>query len=386
MRIGVFSNTYKPTVSGVVTSICLFRQGLQQRGHEVLIFAPASRGYEDYEEGIFRYPAIDLPETLNASLAVPLSLRISRILPSLGLDIIHSHHPVVMGRKALRVSRRLEVPLVFTCHSRYEDFSDYVPLGELSDPLVKKAIRHLVTDYVNDCDMAICPSRHVMQLLRGYGISRPMEVIPTPVELDVFGKGHGDGVRQKHGLVPTNPVLVYVGRLALEKELQFLLRAFQLVLNGKPDCRLMLVGSGPEERLLRLLSVELGISEQVAFVGYVEHAQVPDYLAASDLFVFCSRSEVQPLCVLEALAAGLPIVAVRSPATEELLMPGMDAVLTERNERAFAFRVLSLLRDEDVRHELGHKARRTARRYSLGETAERLEQAYERLRSRTTLC
>lgn len=382
MRIGVFSNTYKPVISGVVTSISLFRRGLMERGHEVFIFAPACRGYEDDEENVFRYPAIDLPETLNASLALPFSPRISRLLPTLGLDVIHSHHPAIMGREAVRVARKLQAPLVFTCHSRYEDYSDYVPVGQLGEPLVKMAIRRLVTDYVNDCDLAICPSPHVMRLLEEYGVTQPMEIIPTPVRLDAFGRGEGDWVRQKHGLGAGERVLVYVGRLALEKDIPFLLRAFRRVLAQERGCKLLLVGSGPEEKHLRRLVEELGIGERVVFAGYVEHVQVPDYLAAADLFTLTSWSEVQPLSVLEALAAGLPAVAVRTWATEELLTPGVDGVLVEGDEATFAAAVVGLLRNDEQRAALAQQARRTAQRYSVEAAAEKLEQAYERVQRR----
>ena len=382
MRIGVFSNTYKPVISGVVTSISLFRRGLMERGHEVFIFAPACRGYEDDEENVFRYPAIDLPETLNASLALPFSPRISRLLPTLGLDVIHSHHPAIMGREAVRVARKLQAPLVFTCHSRYEDYSDYVPVGQLGEPLVKMAIRRLVTDYVNDCDLAICPSPHVMRLLEEYGVTQPMEIIPTPVRLDAFGRGEGDWVRQKHGLGAGERVLVYVGRLALEKDIPFLLRAFRRVLAQERGCKLLLVGSGPEEKHLRRLVEELGIGERVVFAGYVEHVQVPDYLAAADLFTLTSWSEVQPLSVLEALAAGLPAVAVRTWATEELLTPGVDGVLVEGDEATFAAAVVGLLRNDEQRAALALQARRTAQRYSVEAAAEKLEQAYERVQRR----
>jgi len=382
MRIGVFSNTYKPIISGVVTSISLFQRGLVERRHEVFIFAPACRGYEDDEENVFRYPAIDLPETLNASLALPFSPRISQLLPTLGLDVIHSHHPLIMGNEAARVARKLRVPLVFTCHSRYEDFSEYVPVGQLGDPLVKTAIRHLVTEYVNDCDLTVCPSRHVMRLLEEYGVSQPMEIIPTPVRLDAFGRGEGAWVRQKHGLDAGERVLVYVGRLALEKDLPLLLRAFRRVLAQEPGCTLLLVGSGPEEKHLRRLVEELDIGERVVFVGHVKHVQVPDYLAAADLFTLTSWSEVQPLSVLEALAAGLPAVAVRTLATAELLTPGVDSVLVEADEAVFAAAVLRLLRDEEQRATLAQQARRTAQRYSIEACAEKLEQAYERARRR----
>jgi glycosyltransferase involved in cell wall biosynthesis len=379
MRIGVFSNTYKPVLSGVVTSVCLFRGGLRELGHEVFVFAPACRGYEDDEEGIFRYPAVDLPETLNASLAVPFSPRISQLIPSLGLDIIHSQHPVIMGKEAVRVARRQQVPLVFTCHGRYEDYSDYVPLGEIADPLVKKAIRLVVADYVNDCDLTICPSQHVQRLLEEYGVVRCTEIIPTPVPLGAIGAGDGRWVRQKYGLGEDSPVLVYVGRLAPEKDLPFLLRAFRQVVTQEPDCRLLLVGSGPEERALRQQVQDLGIGEQVVFCGFVEHLQIPDCLAAADLFVFASRSEAQGLAVIEALAAGLPVIAVRTLATEELLAHGVDSILTERRAAPFAAGVVRLLRDERERNALGEQARRASQRYTMEACARKLEQAYQRL-------
>jgi glycosyltransferase involved in cell wall biosynthesis len=379
MRVGVFSNTYKPVISGVVTSISLLRHGLEERGHEVCVFAPSASGYEDEEDGVYRYPAIDLPDSLSASLAVPFSPRLTHLISTLGLDIVHSQHPIVMGWEAVRVARRQQVPLVYTCHSRYEDFSEYVPLGDLVDPLVKKAIRFTVADYVNDCDLVICPTHHVQRLLLEYGVTRPIEIIPTPVRLDVFGGGDAQWVREQHGLGAEEPVLVYVGRLALEKGVPFLLRAFRHILTQVPGCRLMLVGSGPEEQSLQQQAEELGLVGRVVFTGFVQHAQVAEYLAAADLFLFASRSEVQPLSVLEALAAGLPVVAVRSLATDELLTSGVDSIVTERDELAFAAAAVSLLRDRGQRDTLGRQARVTAQGYSIEDAAGRMERAYQHL-------
>lgn len=260
--------------------------------------------------------------------------------------------------------------------------------------MVRKVIRRIVTDYVSDCDLIIAPSQNVLRLLDDYGVSRPVQVIPTPVRLDAFGRGEGEWVRKKHDLgagervlAPLGAGLLYVGRLAMEKDLPFLLRAplgagraFRLVLAEESGCKLMLVGSGPEEKRLRWQVLELGIGGEVVFAGYVEHIQVPDYLAAADLFVFASRSEVQPLSVLEALAAGLPSVAVRTWATEDLLAPGVDSVLTEHDETAFAAEVVRLLRDDVERYALAQQARRTAQRYSIEATTEKLEKAYERAR------
>ncbi len=382
MRVGMFTNAYKPVISGVVTSICLFRRGLVKRGHEVFVFAPACRGYEDDEENIFRYPAIDLPEDFSISVAVPVSPRISRLIPTLGLDIIHSHHPIIMGQVAIHMAQRLQLPLVFTFHTRYEDYAhyvQYVPFGDKGQPLVKKAIRRIVTAYVSDCDLVIAPSKNVLRLLDDYGVSQPVEVIPTPVRLEAFAQGEADWVRQKHGLDAGERVLVYVGRLALEKDIGFLLRAFRRVLAQEPNCKLMLVGSGPEEKNLRQLVEEQGLDGRVVFTGYVEHLQIPDYLAAADVFVFASKTETQGLSLLEAMAAGLPVVAVRSWATEDMITQGVDGILTENDEAAFAAAVMRLLADGEQHQALAQQARRTAQRYSIEACAERLERAYERL-------
>jgi glycosyltransferase involved in cell wall biosynthesis len=255
-----------------------------------------------------------------------------------------------------------------------------VPVGEAGDPLIKKAIRRVVADYVNDCDLVVCPSQYMMRLLEELGGAQCMEIIPTPVRLDAFGRGEGEWVREKHELGAAERVLVYVGRFAMEKCIPFLLRAFRLVLAEESGCKLMLVGSGPEEKHLRRQVQELGIGGEVVFAGYVEHMQVPDYLAAADLFVFASRSEVQPLSLLEALAAGLPAVAVRTAATEDMLTSGVDSVLTESDETAFAAEVVRLLRDDAERYALAQQARRTAQRYSIEATTEKLERAYERMR------
>jgi len=378
MRIIFFSNTYRPTISGVVTSIDLFRRGLIGAGHDVHIVAPERGDYVDDVPYVFRVPALDLPEPLDLSLAMPLKSWVGLTVRGIKPTVIHSQHPVWIGDLAAAFAQELDVPLVFTFHSQYDAYTQqYVPLvPRLAGILVEEIVQR----YLKKCAHVVAPTPAIRDfILRRYAPKAPVSVVPTPVELDAYAGLSRWRARARLGLGDAE-TLLFVGRLAVEKNVDFLLRAFARVLNARPRARLLLVGDGMAARSTRRAAEALGLHEQVIYVGRVLHREVPLYAAASDVFVFASVTETQGLVLLEAMAAGTPIVAVEAPATAYVLAEG-GGVLVPQDEDTFAQAVVALLSDDARRRALGAEAREAAQRYGMADVTRRLLAVYDQVAS-----
>ncbi len=374
MRIVIFSNTYKPVVSGVVTSMVLFRRGLIKAGHDVHIIAPEYEDYEDEEPYVFRFPALNLPDRLDMSVVIPFKATMLPTVRGIKPTLIHSQHPFVMGDLAATFARDLDLPLVFTFHTRYDEYAQrYIPIApELAGMVTEEIVRR----YLEKCTHIVAPTPSTRDsILRVLDTDVPVTVVPTPVDLSLYHDLDPQRVRAALGLENAE-LLLYVGRLAGEKNLGFLLRAFARIVTARPQARLLLVGRGPRERSLRRQARKLGLGEKVILTGPIPHSEVPHYAAAADLFVFSSVTETQGLVLIEAMAAGTPAVAVETPALMDVLAEG-GGLLVPGREDGFAEAVLGLLADEPRRRVLGEQAARAARRYDISAATARLLTVYE---------
>jgi glycosyltransferase involved in cell wall biosynthesis len=376
MNIGIFTNAYKPLISGVVNSIELIRSGMEARGHRVYIFAPRHKGYRDSEEDIHRFFSVNLTMRVDFPLAIPYSYKIFKMIPDLKLDIIHTHHPFLLGEVGGTFARKMGIPLVYTFHTQFEQYSHYIPFNQ---DIVKKVTRHSVINYAQKCDLIICPSTTILTLLDNYGITAPIEMIPNAINLNTFRQTNPAPVMEKYGILPSDKVLVYVGRIGLEKNLGFMFKAFKRAQAEVPEAKLMIVGDGPELEFLKEFAETLGIGKNVIFPGRVEYSDIPGFYGAGYAFIMTSTTEVKPLAILEAMAAGLPVVAVSAAGSSDTVNPGEDGILTDHNMDRFTEALLKILKDPSERNKLSDGARKTAELYSMDQTAERLETLFERL-------
>ncbi len=370
MRIGMFANTYLPVVNGVVRSIMLYRQGLLSDCHFVGVFAPDARDYEDEEPFIFRYPAIPLPSQMKLSFPVVAAPHITWMVPRLKLDVVHAHHPVIVGAEAARFSEELDIPMVFTFHTMYHEYTHYF-LG-MDNELVKQIVRRSVRDFANRADHIIAPSPAVVDLMPSYGIQKPVDILPTPVDIDKF--------KPRTRPLLDNPQrirLIYVGRVAKEKNLDFLLRVFARAAARDERLEMLLVGGGPSLDDLRKLAKKLRIDQKVTFTDMVPFERVVDELSLADLFIFSSTSETQGLVVLEAMAAGLPLVMVESQALLYFVNPGRDCIVVPQEEEDMAAAILSLINDPERLRAMGRAARVNAEKYSIPTLTSRLLDVYQ---------
>jgi 1,2-diacylglycerol 3-alpha-glucosyltransferase len=373
MRITIFTNAYKPTISGVVRSIDVFRHGLIAAGNEVHIIAPEHENYEDEDPYVFRFPALDLPERLDLSLLIPLKTPMAPTIRGIKPALIHSQHPFVMGGMAMAFARDLRLPLVFTFHTRYDEYAQqYAPIApRLAGWLTEEIVGH----YLEKCTAVVAPTPSIRDLiLRDYGPSVPVTVVPTPVDLSAYHDLEPGRIRTALK-AEEDELLLYVGRIVGEKNLDFLVRAFAIIAPQRPQARLLMVGEGTHRRSLLDLTQRLGLGERVMLPGAVPYSEVPHYAAAADLFVFSSVTDTQGLVLIEAMAAGTPVVAVEAPGSMDVLAEGGGTLVPSREED-FADAVLELLSNEPRRRATGKEAIRAVQRYSIPAATERLLSVY----------
>ena len=367
MNIGIFTNCYLPLVNGVVGAIRLLKRGFTELGHQVYLFAPGYDDYVDQEDYVFRYPALDLTRKVKFPVAVPFSPKISRILHKIKLDIIHSHHPFVLGPASLKVAKRKGIPTVYTFHTQYDQYAHYIPLP---GSLVKAVTKYQINRYCRVVDQITTPSASACQILQNYGITGAVQVIPNPTDLAKFQNIDGLRIRQKYNLGQAK-LLINIGRVAPEKNLSFLLSVYQYIWRASlqhqaPDIpiRLLIVGDGPDLINLKKQTENLGIATGVIFTGLADPAEIPAYLAAADLFLMASTTEVKPLAQLEALAAGIPIVAVAAPGAADTVIHGENGLLIKPEVAEFGEAVIKLLFDSERLRRYKEFALKTAADYS----------------------
>ncbi|MEM8996686.1 MAG: glycosyltransferase [Acidobacteriota bacterium] len=381
MKILYLSDVFFPRVNGVSTSIATFMGELRKLGHAVHLVAP-SYGDEPPEDGVTRVRGWKVPfdpeDRIMGLRAVTRAA--TRLLEDHDFDLIHIQTPFVAHRAGVRLATRSGLPLVETYHTYFQEYLfHYVPFAPRA--LMRGLARSFSRSQCNRVDAVVVPSRAMEHALRDYGVTNRMERIPTGLRPEDFEHGDGAAFRRKHGIAPDRPTLVHIGRVAFEKNIDFLLRMLQKMTREVPDVLLVVAGEGPALGSLRRLTRELGLGERVKFVGYLDRGgELMDCYRAADAFIFASRTETQGLVLLESMALGVPVVSTSIMGTKDILDPGKGALVAREDEADFADEVTRLLTDRGLHAQKS----REARDYALGEwnaaaMARRLGALYEDL-------
>ncbi|MDH5620997.1 MAG: glycosyltransferase [Gammaproteobacteria bacterium] len=378
MNILMLTNTFTPHVGGVARSVASFAGVFRELGHRVLVAAPRYENTPEREEDVIRFPAVQRFRGSDFSVPMPVPGRLSRALRDFKPDIAHSHHPFLLGDSALRIAATFDIPVVFTHHTRYELYTHYVP-GD--SPTLRRLVIELVTGYCDLCDAVIAPSESIAALLRNRGVTTPIETIPTGVDSERFAAG--DGLRMRSRLnIPANAFVVgHVGRLAPEKNLEWLARAVAFFARAEASCHFLVAGDGPMKSRIAEIFNESQLADRVHIVGTLERSDLADAYHAMDVFAFCSRSETQGLVLIEAMAAGRPVVAIDAAGTSEVVIDGVNGrLLPDEDVAAFADALSSVSQAApDKRDSMSRAARETAESLSLPRMAQRCLSLYERL-------
>jgi len=374
MRIGMMTDTYKPYVSGVTNYIDLNKRYLEKAGQEVYVFTFSESKAVDNEEHVIRSPGVQLADT-GFFLSWKYSRKAKNLLQS--MDVIHVHHPFLSGRLALHYCNPVDIPIVFTNHTRYDLFAQaYMPLlpGEISVGLIQA----YMPSFCKAVDLVISPSPGMERVLRELEVESNIEIVPNGVELSRFI--HSEPLsRADYGFSDEDILLVYTGRLAREKNIEFLLSAFAGVTQAVEGVKLLIVGDGPLKEELMKLASDLQVGDSVQFTGLIPYEKMPGYLAMCDTFVTASVSEVHPLSVIEAMGASLPIVGIISPGVGDTVEDGVTGFLSTQNLPAFTAKLTRLCLQTSLRKKMGEAARDVSHIYDIERTTGIMFSYYEKL-------
>lgn len=384
MKICMMTNTYLPHVGGVARSVSTFAAEYIRLGHEVLVIAPRLPGRVSAraEAIVERVAAVQNFNGSDFSVRLPLATALSSRLDAFAADIIHAHHPFLLGDTALRIATNRNVPVVFTHHTRYEDYVHYVPFAS---PALRRAAIQLSTEFANLCDGVLAPSASIANLIRRRGVTVPVKVVPTGIDLAAFARGNRAGFRQRCGLPARAFVVGHVGRLAPEKNLPYLAEAVAQFIRRQPDAWFLVVGGGPAEETLREIFTRHGVAHRLVLAGSRTGASLADAYRAMDVFAFSSLSETQGLVVTEAMAAGLPVVALRASGVREVVRDGQTGFLLPSNTApgAFAKQLARLHAERALRRQFSRAASATAVNFSREHCAREALAFYEEIRRNT---
>ena len=374
------TDAYKPVVSGVTSYIDLNKRALEELGHEVYVFTFGDVDQPDEDPRVIRSPGLPLANT-----GFYLSLRYRAVAKKLlqSMDVVHVHHPFLSGRLALIYGTRKNIPVVFTNHTRYDLYAQ-ARLPFMPTEVSQSLLQSYMPDFCNAVDLVISPSRGMERILRQYGVESHIEVVPNGANLKPFQKAKPLS-RSEFGFSKSDVLLVYMGRVAPEKNIEFLLQAFAGVARTIPNVHLLILGGGQKEHeeKLKPLPAELGIEERVRFMGMIPYDQLPSYLAMCDVFVTASVTEVHPFSVIEAMATGLPIVGIDSPGVGDSVEDGATGMLSTDDIASFTAKLTYLCLNKSLQKKMGAAALKASEQFSIDRTTKIMLRHYNRLTQNT---
>jgi glycosyltransferase involved in cell wall biosynthesis len=380
----MMTNTYLPHVGGVARSVSTFAHEFVRLGHEVLVVAPEFDGKPlpaKQEALVERIPSLRNFNGSDFSVRLPLAAALSDRLEGFQADIMHAHHPFLLGDTALRVAMNKNVPIVFTHHTRYEDYTHYVPFDSEG---LREIATNLPTQYANLCDGVVAPSESIARLLRRRGVKTPISVIPTGIDVEAFASAEGEAFRRKFKIPADAFVVGHCGRLAAEKNLGYLAEGVALFLKQEPKARFLVVGDGPwREGLVSVLEGH-GVADRTILAGKRTGRVLREAYRAMDVFAFASLSETQGMVVAEAMAAGRSVVALNAPGVREVVRDEENGRLLATKASAEEFAAaLAELKEPARREKFSAGASATAKNFSQGHCAGRMIEFYEEVRRAT---
>ncbi|RJQ29512.1 glycosyltransferase family 4 protein [Candidatus Parcubacteria bacterium] len=378
MNIGIFTDTYTPEINGVVTSLTSFASEFRRRGHLVSIFAPNHSIHSTHNpsEGIWQFPSVRFGFDKQTRLVLPFFS--TAMIPELSLDIIHTQTPSTLGLWGIHVGKKFHIPLVHTYHTFFEEYVHYVPF--LPAQLLKKLVIWGTRKFVPKHDGVVVPSHGMKEKLEGYGIATPIAVIPTGVSTEkiraLAAQEDPESILKAFGIAPGAPFLITTGRLGKEKNLDFIIESFAVLRKKHSSVKLLIAGDGPERGRLESKTQKLGIGRDVIFLGFLHQAKLLAIYKAASIFVFGSLTETQGLVILEAMAMGLPVVALQGMGVEDVLGKNRGGVMVNNTE-SFVHSVSELLGSDRLRQKKHLEALEKAREYSIENTTNQLLSFYE---------
>ena len=376
LRIGLFTDTYAPQVNGVSISLQLVSEGLQRAGHQVTIFAPRIPGYTDDQAGVVRLPSLKYLNDPPIYVAVLGTPRSTWSLTRKHFDVLHAHSPLTVGLLAYFTASTKNLPLIYTYHTSITDYTHYLKvIGGTG--VIRHAARWFSTTSTNLGDQIVVPSPKFQRLLLEQKVTKPIHTIPNGIDLSQFKAAKNPGsFRSRLGLKPDAPILLSMGRVDPEKRLDFLIDAFALMADRVPEAQLVFAGDGSARKKLEAHAATTKVNARIHFLGMVNRAEMPDLLHDATIFLSASTTEVHPISVIEAIASGLPLVAVQDEAFEGMIVENENGHLTPLDVDAFSDTLVKLLADPEKLVRYGKRSTELSEKFSIEGQVRALENLY----------
>jgi len=380
MNILMMTNTFTPHVGGVARSIEQFSEQYRAWGHNVMVVAPEFDGIPAVEKDVLRIPAFRNFNHTDFSVIKPVPHYLLDAVEAFEPDVIHSHHPFLIGSIALRIAHILEIPIVFTHHTKYEDYTHNMPVD---NETVKKFAINLATNYANTCDHIFAPSDSIKKIIIERGVETTIDVVPTGVNTELFTKDRGADLRKTLGIPEDSFVIGHLGRISEEKNVEFLIRSVIRFLknpNAPKDARFLIAGAGPKLTTIEQLFAQAGLADRLHKAGMLDKTEVPNAFHAMNVFAFSSLSETQGMVITEAMATGTPVVALNAPGVCDVLVNGENGyLLMQQDETLFASALMRFAGQTPSQLQtMRLSALTTADRFSMSNTALTALEGYRR--------
>lgn len=383
MRVGIFTDTYPPFINGVSTSITMLQKSLEEKGHKVYIVTvnPENMSYTyDNDDRVIRIPGIPVG-IYDYRLSGIYPIRAINKIKKWNLDIIHSHTEFGVGTFARIIAKQLKIPLVHTYHTMYEDYVHYITKGHF-DKSSKKIVEYLTKFY---CDKTaselIVPSTKTYNLFKEkYKFDKNVHIVPTGVEVERFYKENSNKeevtlIKKELNIKKDDFIILYVGRLAQEKNIELLIRSHSEIVKKNKKCKLVIVGSGPDYEKYIHMTNDLKITNNVIFTNAIPWEEMPNYYHLANIFVTASKTETQGLTVIEAMAASLPVVCIEDESFSNVVINHLNG-RTFLTETEYKKAIYDLLKDRKELSKMEKQARITAESHSLKYYAESILDVY----------
>ncbi|MCL2165074.1 MAG: glycosyltransferase family 4 protein [Oscillospiraceae bacterium] len=383
MVIGVFTDTFFPEINGVATSVILLKRELEKIGHTVYVFTSSNPALKKRPDimGTFRMPSAPFIFLPSRRFAVVYKRSIARKVRSLNLDIVHTNTEFSLGMFGKLMAAALGVPVVHTYHTLYEDYVHYITKGMI--PTASLEVAKLFTrKYCNSCQSVIVPTDKVKDLLLDYNVIRTIDVIPTGIDIGPFRRSESDDedvrrLKERYGICETDKVILYVGRIAKEKNILAVMKQLPKYMLNNPKTKFVLVGDGPLKKEIKEIAASAGVSNNVVFTGEQPWNQIDKFYKMGDVFISASLSETQGLTFIEAMACGLSVIAKRDRSVEKLLIDGETGFFFD-DDNEIPELLKRVFDNEDVRRKISANAVKTAEQNSSVQFAKSVERVYQR--------
>ena len=388
MNIGLFTETYYPEINGVANSVYMLKTELEEIGHTVYVFTTTTPGAPEFEHNVFRVPSLPCILITERRVGLFYQPKLASLIKKLNLDLIHTHTEFSLGIFGRIMAKELKLPTVHTYHTIYEDYTHYITHFKTLDKRAKAFVRVFTKICCNTVEQVIVPTEKVRDLLLKYSVYRDISIVPTGVNLkkfnpELYPKEEVLKLRQHFGLKAEDKVLLYLGRISKEKNIAEIIEAMPEYMRTRDQVRFLIVGGGPEMENLKQTVADQKMQDKIIFTGPQPWDNIGLFYQLGDVFVSASQSETQGLTYIEAMAAGLPVVAKKDKCLEDILNPGWNGFdFTDRNG---LMEGLDAVFFNENNTPFGENARLKVRKYSSEEFARNVEGVYEEVMQRDAI-